>query len=73
MAGRLHLDAGPWGELPRVNVSLKITSLYSQIDPMDFDGSRAALLAALRPLFRRRRRARVRSSTSTSSSSATGT
>jgi RHH-type transcriptional regulator, proline utilization regulon repressor / proline dehydrogenase / delta 1-pyrroline-5-carboxylate dehydrogenase len=47
-----HLDTGPWGPLPRVNVSLKISSLYSQIDPMDFAGSRAALLDALRPLFR---------------------
>ena len=47
-----HLDVAPWGDLPRVNLSLKITSLYSQIDPLDFSGSTAALLDALRPLFR---------------------
>lgn len=46
------LDDSPWGPLPRVNVSLKVTSLYSQIDPVDFEGSKAALLDRLRPLFR---------------------
>jgi RHH-type transcriptional regulator, proline utilization regulon repressor / proline dehydrogenase / delta 1-pyrroline-5-carboxylate dehydrogenase len=46
------LDSAPWGELPRVNVSLKITSLYSQIDPGDFEGSKRAVLEALRPIFR---------------------
>ncbi len=46
------LDQAPWGPVPRVNVSLKITSLYSQIDPLDFEGSKQAVLAALRPLFR---------------------
>ncbi|HZK49856.1 MAG TPA: L-glutamate gamma-semialdehyde dehydrogenase [Thermoleophilia bacterium] len=45
------LDVAPWGPLPRVNVSLKTTSLYSQIDPIDFDGSREALVERLRPLF----------------------
>ncbi len=45
------LDEAPWGEVPRVNLSLKLTSLYSQIDPLDFEGSRRALVAALRPLF----------------------
>ena len=34
------LDDAAWGPLPRVNLSLKITSLYSQIDPVDFDGQR---------------------------------
>ncbi len=34
-----------------MNLSLKLTSLYSQIDPLDFEGSRRALVAALRPLF----------------------
>ena len=45
------LDEAPWGEIPRVNLSLKITSLYSQIDPLDFEGSRRAVVGALRPLF----------------------
>ncbi len=45
------LDEAPWGEIPRVNLSLKITSLYSQIDPVDFEGSRRAVVAVLKPLF----------------------
>jgi len=49
------LDEAPWGANPRVNLSLKITSLFSQIDPVDFDGSRRALVAALKPLFLRAR------------------
>jgi RHH-type proline utilization regulon transcriptional repressor/proline dehydrogenase/delta 1-pyrroline-5-carboxylate dehydrogenase len=45
------LDEAPWGEVPRVNLSLKITSLYSQIDPADFEGSRRAIVTVLKPLF----------------------
>ncbi len=47
------VDEAAWGPLPRVNLSLKITSLYSQIDPVDFDGSVAAVKSLLRPVFRR--------------------
>ena len=43
------VDDSAWGPLPRVNLSLKITSLYSQIDPVDFDGSVAAVKDRLRP------------------------
>ncbi len=45
------VDDAPWGPLPRVNLSLKITSLYSQIDAIDFDGSVAAVKDRLRPIF----------------------
>ncbi len=45
------VDESPYGPDPRVNVSLKVSSLYSQIDPLDFDGSRGALVSALKPLF----------------------
>ena len=47
------IDEAAWGPLPRVNLSLKITSLYSQIDPVDFDGSVAAVRDLLRPVFRK--------------------
>jgi RHH-type proline utilization regulon transcriptional repressor/proline dehydrogenase/delta 1-pyrroline-5-carboxylate dehydrogenase len=47
------VDRAAWGALPRVNVSIKITSLYSQIDPLDFRGSVAAVKDALRPVVRR--------------------
>ena len=67
------IDDAAWGPLPRVNLSLKITSLYSQIDPVDFDGSVAAVkdrAAAHLPQGRSRPGPRSRS---TSSSSATAT
>ena len=47
------VDDASWGPLPRVNLSLKITSLYSQIDPLDFDGSVTAVKDLLRPIFRK--------------------
>jgi RHH-type proline utilization regulon transcriptional repressor/proline dehydrogenase/delta 1-pyrroline-5-carboxylate dehydrogenase len=47
------LEKAGWGRVPRVNVSVKITSLYSQIDAIDFDGSIEAVKERLRPLFRK--------------------
>ncbi|MGD0996928.1 MAG: L-glutamate gamma-semialdehyde dehydrogenase [Thermoleophilia bacterium] len=47
------VDRAAWGALPRVNVSIKITSLYSQIDPLDFRGSVEAVKDALRPIVAR--------------------
>ena len=47
------VDQAAWGALPRVNLSLKITSLYSQIDPLDFHGSTTAVRDRLRPIFRK--------------------
>ncbi|MFP4601277.1 MAG: proline dehydrogenase family protein, partial [Persicimonas sp.] len=47
------LEQAPWGRVPRVNVSVKISSLYSQLDPIDFDGSIEAVKERLRPLFRK--------------------
>ena len=45
------VDESPYGPDPRVNISLKVSSLYSQIDPLDFEGSRQAIVSALKPLF----------------------
>jgi len=47
------VDDSSWGPLPRVNLSLKITSLYSQIDPVDFGGGVDAVKERLRPIVRR--------------------
>lgn len=47
------IDQATWGPLPRVNLSLKITSLYSQIDPADFEGGVVAIKDLLRPVFRK--------------------
>ncbi len=45
------MDRTSSGDVPRLNLSLKITSLYSQIDPIDFAGSRNAIMERLRPIF----------------------
>src|SRR5439155_23937882 len=39
------IDADHHGPLPRVNVSVKLSSLYSQFDPMDPDGTCKAVRA----------------------------
>jgi RHH-type proline utilization regulon transcriptional repressor/proline dehydrogenase/delta 1-pyrroline-5-carboxylate dehydrogenase len=46
-----RIDQSPYGPEPRVNLSLKLTCFYSQIDPADFEGSRQALVRVLKPLF----------------------
>jgi RHH-type proline utilization regulon transcriptional repressor/proline dehydrogenase/delta 1-pyrroline-5-carboxylate dehydrogenase len=40
------------GPLPRVNVSVKLSALYSQFDPIDPAGTSAAVRARLRPILR---------------------
>ena len=47
------IDRAAWGPVPRVNVSIKITSLYSQIDPLNFRASAEAVKDWLRPIFRK--------------------
>ena len=50
-----QIDRGPFGAIPRVNVSVKITALFSQIDPLDWDGSIRATKDRLRPILRKAR------------------
>jgi RHH-type proline utilization regulon transcriptional repressor/proline dehydrogenase/delta 1-pyrroline-5-carboxylate dehydrogenase len=52
-APQSRVDGSAWGAVPRVNLSLKITSLYSQIDPVDFTGSVSAVKDRLRPIVRK--------------------
>lgn len=47
----LQLDSSPYGMLPKVNVSVKLSSLYSQIDSMDFEASVLKLKNNLRPIL----------------------
>lgn len=47
------LDRDHRGDLPCVNVSLKLSSLYSQFDPLDQEGSVAVVKARLRSILRR--------------------
>lgn len=49
---RPGLEKSPLGLVPRVNVSVKCSSLYSQIDMMAFDFSLAILKERLRPILR---------------------
>jgi RHH-type transcriptional regulator, proline utilization regulon repressor / proline dehydrogenase / delta 1-pyrroline-5-carboxylate dehydrogenase len=48
-------DVTPRGEIPRLNVSIKISALYSQIHPADPDTAIEKLSARLRPILRRAR------------------
>ena len=41
------------GPLPRVQLSIKVSALYSQLDPIDPEGSYRAVAARLRPLLDR--------------------
>src|SRR3990167_8016172 len=45
------LDTAPYGELPRINVSVKLSSLYSQADPIDFRNSVNKLKEKLKPIL----------------------
>ena len=46
------LDRAPFGELPKVNVSVKLSSLYSQADCLDFNNSVFYLKEKLRPILK---------------------
>ncbi len=46
------IDRDPRGELPRVNVSIKLSSLFSQFDPMAPEHTSAMVRARLRPILR---------------------
>ena len=45
------LERADHGPVPRVNVSVKVSAMYSQLDPLDFDGGVAMLTERLTPLF----------------------
>lgn len=47
-----QLETAPWGQVPRVNVSLKLSSLYSRFDPLAADATVAAVKERLYPLLR---------------------
>ncbi|MBY0521776.1 MAG: L-glutamate gamma-semialdehyde dehydrogenase [Gemmataceae bacterium] len=46
------IDRDDRGVLPRVNLSIKLSSLYSQFDPIDPEGTSAAVRRRLRPILR---------------------
>ena len=46
-------DALDWGYAPRISVSLKPSALYSQTRPQDFEGTVAAILKRVGPIYER--------------------
>jgi len=46
-----QIDRDPYGPLPRVNVSIKLSALYSQFDPIDPEGTSEAVRRRLRPIL----------------------
>jgi RHH-type proline utilization regulon transcriptional repressor/proline dehydrogenase/delta 1-pyrroline-5-carboxylate dehydrogenase len=50
------IDHEPGGPLPRVNVSVKLSSLYSQFDPIDPEGTSRVVRQRLRPILDAARR-----------------
>jgi RHH-type transcriptional regulator, proline utilization regulon repressor / proline dehydrogenase / delta 1-pyrroline-5-carboxylate dehydrogenase len=52
---RAHLDADPWGRLPRVNVSVKPTALSPLFGPLTAEEGLEEALARLRPIVARAR------------------
>jgi RHH-type proline utilization regulon transcriptional repressor/proline dehydrogenase/delta 1-pyrroline-5-carboxylate dehydrogenase len=51
-----QIDSDAFGPIPRVNVSVKLSSLYSQFDPIAPEGTSDAVRARLRPILRLARR-----------------
>jgi RHH-type proline utilization regulon transcriptional repressor/proline dehydrogenase/delta 1-pyrroline-5-carboxylate dehydrogenase len=45
------IDRDDRGPIPRVNVSVKLSALYSQFDPIDPDGTARAVCKRLRPIL----------------------
>ncbi|MHC4098875.1 MAG: proline dehydrogenase family protein, partial [Planctomycetota bacterium] len=42
-----------WGHSPKVNISIKPSALYSQINPADFEGSVRHILVRLKAVYRK--------------------
>ena len=57
MAGWPPHDPGHEKIFPRLNISVKVSSLYSRIGPVNYDDSVARIKERLRPIFRRAREA----------------
>ncbi|PYM07406.1 MAG: L-glutamate gamma-semialdehyde dehydrogenase, partial [Candidatus Rokuibacteriota bacterium] len=46
-----RIDQAPWGPLPRVNISVKLSALYPYLDPVDPRDSARAVKGRLRPIL----------------------
>lgn len=50
------LDVAPWGPLPRVNISIKLTGIVARFDPIDPEGTAKSVFDRLRPILSAARR-----------------
>lgn len=48
---QIHLERDHLGPLPRVQLSIKLSALYSQVDPLDREGSYAGIAPRLRAIL----------------------
>lgn len=46
------VDVAPWGALPRVNISIKLSAIVTRFDPIDPPAAAEAVLDRLRPILR---------------------
>lgn len=46
------IDQAPWGSLPRVNISIKLSAIVAKLDPIDPAGAMTTVLERLRPILR---------------------
>jgi len=46
------LDVAPFGQLPRVNISIKLSAIVTKLDPVDAAATTALVLDRLRPILR---------------------
>lgn len=46
------IDRSPWGAIPKVNISIKLSAIVVSFDPINPGGSAEAVLDRLRPVFR---------------------
>ncbi len=53
LGGQMDGNGLDWGVAPKVSLSLKPSSLYSQTRPQNFEGSVAVMLRRIRPVYER--------------------
>src|SRR5262249_38742949 len=47
-----RIDSAPWGALPRINISVKLSALHPYLDPIDPARSSSIVRERLRPILR---------------------
>ncbi|RMF87964.1 MAG: L-glutamate gamma-semialdehyde dehydrogenase, partial [Nitrospinota bacterium] len=50
-----QVEEAPWGRLPRINLSVKLSAFYSQLDPIDPEQGTSRVMERLSPLLQKAR------------------